>query len=180
MMKSKAIITNESRETVSILVVYFISVWLSVKYADGYAVVGPIFGLAVVAFDSKFFRNILKEKHLSFILASTLIYALVYSITSIKWESQIALVNYLIGPFPIGVVLGSILLPTAHKMIFKKPAALMRQVIFSLIASFYVVSLLAYFYNEFKWGIRFSFLGVSIAVWQGIYLYLFYSKKQKN
>ena len=35
------------------LVVYAVSVWVSNKYADGYWVVGPVFGLAVVSYDMK-------------------------------------------------------------------------------------------------------------------------------
>jgi hypothetical protein len=58
------------------LLVYVVSVWVSNKYADGYWVVGPVFGAAVVSFDLKGFKNLNLVKHGLFIALSTLIYAL--------------------------------------------------------------------------------------------------------
>ena len=154
--------------------IYIVSVWISVKYADRYTVVGPVFGLAVVAYDSKFFRNVSRDKHVMFVAASTFIYALVYWVSLGKWESKSQLFNYFIGPFSVGVVLGSILLPLAHQIILRSSIAKTKQVIPSLVVSFYVVMLTAYLSNEFGFGAHFNFASVAIAVWQGLYLYLFF------
>ncbi len=166
--------TNQERDRLIKLAIYFLCVWISTKFADGYAVVGPVFGLAVVAYDSKFFTNISREKHVGFLIASTLIYALVYWMSLRKWESSFEFFNYLIGPFALGVVLGSVLLPYAHKMFFKKSPVLTKQVIAFLLISFYTVTFFAYVYNEFGIGFSFNYAAIAIALWQGIYLYLFF------
>ena len=156
------------------ILIYTVSVWISIKYADGFWVVGPVFGLAVITCDSKLFRDINRDRHISFLIASTLIYALVYWVAMRKWETEIEIINYLISPFPLGIVLGSILLPLAHQVILKKSVVKTKWVTPALIASFYFISLLALLNNEFHIGFRFNFLAVMIALWQGIYLCFFF------
>ena len=108
-------------------IVYGVSAWVSVKYADGYWVVGPVFGAAVISYDSDSFRKLVVGRHLAFFIASTLIYALVYRISIGPWEFHSDFLNYFAGPFPSAVVTGSVLLPIAHRVIFRKtPAAAFR------------------------------------------------------
>lgn len=165
---------NRGADTLIKFIIFLVTAWMSVRYADGYKIVGPVFGLAVVAFDSNLFRKVSKEKHILFIIASTLIYGLVYWISMWKWEADFVLINYFIGPFPLGVILGSVLLPLAHRKILTSSPALTKQVMVSLVASFYMVMILAFLNNEYGVGIRFNFIAISITLWQAIYLYLFF------
>lgn len=157
--------------------IYAVSAGISIKFADGYWVVGPVFGLSVTAWDSNLFRNFDGRRHGTFLISSTLIYALVYWVAMRKWESQFEEVNYFFGPFPLGVVLGSVLLPLAHALIFKNAQARIKRTIISLAACFYVVMFFAYLGNRFWPENHFNFVAVAIALWQGIYLFSFRSSK---
>ena len=153
--------------------VFAASASISVKYAAGYWVVGPVFGLAVVSWDSNTFKNIVAVKHLSFLAASTLIYALVYRISTLNLNHASDFLDSTIGSLPIAVIVGSILLPLTHKMLFSKSLKSTVRVILCLILSFYAITLISFFNDHYGWGLRINFLAVSVTVWQGLYLYLF-------
>lgn len=167
-------------DILSKLIVYLASIALSIKYADGYWIVGAVFGIAVISYEAESFKRLNLRRHGLFLAASILIYALVYWVAMRKLESPYDILNYFIGPFPIGVVLGSILLPLAHQRIFEKPKAQAKRVIFALIKSFYLVMLLAYLTNTFWPEKHFNFAAVAITIWQGIYLYLFFIRQKSK
>ncbi len=159
------------------MLVYVVSVWVSSKYADSYWIVGSVFGAAVVSWDSNNFKNLVALKHLSFLVVSTLIYALVYHISRQNWaEGDVA--QMLIGPLPVAVAVGSVLLPLAQKFLFAETAKQPIPITLSLLVSFYVVSLISFFNDRLSFAPHVNFLLISIAVWQGLYLYLFYKGKQ--
>jgi hypothetical protein len=152
------------------LFVYGIGAWVSVKYATGYWVVGPVFGMVVVYYDSERFRKFAAGRHLAFLAASTLIYALVYGVASAKWEWSSDSLNYFLGPLPAGVFLGSILLPLSHQIILKRsPKATLRTMTW-LTLSFYLVMLLAFADERLSLKLHFNFIALSVVLWQALYL----------
>lgn len=158
------------------VIVYCASVWISATYAAGYWVVGPVFGLVVVAYDSNLFRNLKLGRHAFFILVSTIIYAAVCRIALGRWERQSDLFNYFIGPFPVAVVVGSILMCFAHRFIFQSSNSQMFRATISLIASFYLVTLFGYLKDKAGLWPHLNLISAFVAVWQGTYLYLFFVK----
>ena len=160
------------------LLVYGASVWVSNKYADGYWVVGAVFGLAVVSYDMKGFKDLDFIKHAIFLAFSTLIYALVYRISRLSWGTDTDLFHYFIGSFPAAIVLGSVLMPITHCIAFNKSKELMVRAIVTLVASYYVVTLAMYINEKSNLGLHVQWITVMIASWQGLYLYTFFSKSK--
>ena len=156
--------------------VYAVSAWVSSKYADGYWIVGPVFGMAVVSFDIKSLKNLDLFKHAAFVAASTLIYALVYRISRLEWGNNSDLFEYFIGSFPAAIVTGSVLMSVAHLMFFNKSKETMIRAIAGLIVSFYLLTFVIYFNDKSHLGWQVHWITVMIAVWQGMYLYIFFSK----
>ncbi len=162
------------------LVVFAASAWISVKYAVGYWVVGPVFGLAVVCWDSNTFKKFVAAKHLSFLAASTLIYALVYHISTLNWDHGSDFLDSIIGSLPIAVVLGSVLLPLAHKFLFSSSFKRVARLIILLILSFYIITLFSFANDHFEWSLKINFLAIAITVWQGLYLYFLFQPFNKS
>jgi hypothetical protein len=156
------------------LAVYAVSVAVSRQYAAGYWVVGPLFGLAVVFYDSSGVKGLKPLKHLAFVAASSVIYALVFWIANAKWSVSEGVTGDFVGPFPAGVVLGSVLLPAAHKVILGQRAFKAISVALSLVISFYALMLFDYFSRQSRQLLDYDFMTVAIMLWQGLYLYLFY------
>ena len=156
--------------------VYAASVWISNKYADGTWVVGPVFGMAVVSFDIKSLKNLDLFRHAAFLGASTLIYALVYRISRLEWGGNSDLFNYFIGSFPAAIVTGSVLMSVAHSVFFNKSKETMVRAIAGIILSFYLLTFLMYFNEKSRLGWQVQWITVMIATWQGMYLYIFFSR----
>ena len=167
-----------SMETLFRLLVFAASAWVSNKYADGYWIVGPVFGMAVVSFDLKSLKDLNIFKHASFLAASTLIYALVYRISRLEWGNNTDLFEYFIGSFPAAIVTGSVLLSVAHTILFNKSKDVMVRAIAGLVVSFYALVFLMYFNDKSHLGWNIQWIAVMIAVWQGMYLTIFFSKSK--
>ena len=166
----------ERMEILFRLLVFAASAWVSNKYADGYWVVGPVFGAAVVSYDMKSLQDLKLFKHASFIAVSTLIYALVYRISRLSWGGDTDLFEYFAGSFPAAIVTGSVLMSAAHMLIFNKSKEIMVRAMTALVVSFYFLAFLMYFNEKSHLGLDISWIAVMIAVWQGMYLYVFFSK----
>ena len=104
------------------LVVFAGSVWLSNKFADSHWVVGPVFGAAVIVFGWKEVRTNL-PRGAAYLAMSTAIYAFVYYLSGLKWGDTSDLFVYFLGPFPVAIVAGSILLPCAHAILLGRSRA---------------------------------------------------------
>jgi hypothetical protein len=167
-------------EVIFRLLVYAASVWVSNKYVGGYWVVGPVFGVAVVLFDAKSLKGLNIVRHAVFVGVSTLVYALVFRISEIKWGGDTDLFNYFIGSFPASVVTGSVLMSVAYTVIFNKGKDVMMRAMAGLVGSFYLLSFLAYFNEKSHLGWNVEWLTLMIAVWQGLYLLVFFSKSKAN
>ncbi|GEM_PF-966690 len=153
---------------------YVVSVAVSNKYAVGYWVVGPVFGTAVVVFAWKKAKSNWPGAA-AYIAASTLIYALVYRVSSLRWGNDSSeLTEYFAGPFPVAVLMGSVLLPCAHAIILGRPRALAWRTAAALAASFYLLTLLRYLNQELEMGPHVSWMPVTVGVWQGVYLVSFF------
>ena len=157
--------------------IYACSVFVSSKYANDYWVVGPVFGLAVVCWDSNNFRSFTAAKHLAFLAASTLIYALVFHISSQNWGHGSDFSDSLFGPLPVAVITGSILLPVAHTIFLKASTKKVARTIPLLVLSYYLVSFVSLANDTWKLGWVINFLFVSIGAWQGAYLYSFFFRE---
>ena len=158
------------------LAIYGASVWLSNKYAGGYWVVGPVFGLAVVSFDMKSPKDLNVIKHGIFIGLSTLIYALVYRISRLEWGTDTDLYHYFIGSFPAAIVTGSVFMAVAHTLVFNKSKEVMARALLTLIACYYAVTLAMYINEKSHLGLDVQWIAIMIAAWQGLYLHTFFSK----
>ena len=162
------------------LLAYGVSVWLSNKYAGGYWVVGPVFGVAVVLHDMKDIHDLRPVKHGLFIVFSTLIYALVYRISLLKWGTDTPLYNYVIGPMPAAIVTGSILMAFMHTVVMNKSKEQMLRAVIVLIVGYYFVTALMFANEKFSLNLNVQWMMVLIGAWQGLYLYTFFWKKRKG
>ena len=160
------------------LLVFAGSAWVSNKYADGYWVVGPVFGMAVVSYSMKSLNDLNIFRHAAFLVVSTLIYALVYRISRLQWGNDTDLFNYFIGSFPAAIVTGSVLMSAAHAIFFNKSKEAMVRGIVALVVSFYFLTFLMYFNEKSHLGLQLQWITLMIAVWQGMYLYIFFSKSK--
>ncbi len=158
-------------------VIYASSVLISAKYADSYWVVGPLFGLVVVVFHSANLKPLFKPKDISFLIASTLIYAIVFHISSQNWNYGSDLADSLYGSFPIAIITGSVLLPLAHKMIYGASVKTFKSAVIALIVSYYIVVLISILRDLLTPGMHLNFLLLFIGAWQAAYLCVFFPLK---
>jgi hypothetical protein len=157
------------------LAAYGAGAWASVKYADEYWVVGPVFGAVVLFFARKALRKNAAGAA-SYFAASVLIYALVRFIADLGWGDGRAFFEYVAGPFPVAIVAGSLLLPLAHRAFLKADARAAFRTSATLVGTFYLVTLLGYVNEELGVGPHVAWLPVLVAVWQGTYLAGFFRK----
>ncbi len=155
-------------------VIYACSVFISCHYVNNHWVVGPVFGLAVISWDSETFRAFAAKKHLAFVAASSLVWALVYTIASQNWNRGNDLADSLYGSLPIAVVVGSVLLSLAHRTLLGAAAKTTVRTTGLLVLSYYVIALFSLANDSLKWGLHMNFLLMSLGAWQGAYLYSFF------
>lgn len=165
------------QEQIVRFLVYAASVFISWKFADGYWVVGPVFGLAVVAWSAKSPQDIKAPKHIGFIVASTLIYALVFKISSIHMDLGSDLLESLFGSMAIAIIVGSFLLPAAHMVFFKVNEKTFANTVLILVLSYYFVVGVSCMRDAWGAGWPINILFLLVAIWQGVYLYSFFGRK---
>lgn len=157
-------------QTLLSVLIWLAASYFSRQYAAGYWVVGTLFGAAVLLCNrARVFKSI-SIQHVLFFIGSVLIYALVYLIAAKGWKFQNDWVDMLAGGVTGGVVVGSILLPVLHAMLFAGDIKTSRSVSLKLIASWYITLLLSKIFESAGVKYRVDFLWLSIAAWQGIYL----------
>lgn len=152
------------------IVAYLASVYISREYCDGYWVVGPVF--AAAALIAHYGASGLKVsfRHALFLVASTLVYALVYWIYQHGWDFRRDEVDMLIGSLSMGVVAGSILMPALHAFLFDVDMKKVRRTAGLLIVSWYLVIFVSKLDNEFGFPISLDYTLLAIAAWQAVYL----------
>ena len=151
-------------------VVYGLCVFISRQFCTGYWVVGPVFGVALLLFNSDRVFKKLSSQHLVFLITSTLIYALVYWIAANGWKFRSDWLDALAGSASAGVVLGSLLMPLIHGRFFGMDPKTVLPVSIFLIAGWYAVTLVSLAVQVIGPNFRFDFLFIAIALWQGIYM----------
>lgn len=151
------------------ILAYLLSVFVSWKYCAGYWVVGPVFAAAILMAHFKQVGKKFSLRHVAWILASTLVYALVYWISRKGWAFQQDWLDMLAGSLTAGVIAGSLLMPAIHAYLFDVPSKSARKASLLLILSWYVTIFLSLLDEKlgFKPHIEYDF--VAIALWQGIY-----------
>ena len=152
---------------------YLIGAWISQKYAAGYWVTGPVFGLVVLIWDSEMPGDIFRLKNVPFLTASTLVYACVFWIASRDFGYNSTFWEIFTGSSSWGVLLGSLLMPQAHR-IFLGNGSRVRAASIQLVISFYLVTGVSKIAEHFSLGSGVNFIGIAVFVWQGIYLANFY------
>ena len=149
---------------------YITSVLISWKFCAGFWVVGPVFALCFLAANYECVLSARSyPKHLIFILASTLIYALVFLIADKGWKFHQDSLDAVGGSLTGGVVLGSILMPFVHAKLFGIDLKTAGRVSLWLVISWYAVVLVSLI-DEWA-GVKFSidYTLIGIILWQGIY-----------
>ena len=152
------------------------SVTLSTKYADGYWVVGSVFGLVVLLWDSENWKSFLSVKRSIFLGFSIGIYALVYFISRRNWDFG-EFVNFFIGPFQVAILFGSVAMPLTHRFLLSGSGAL--KVSTLLITAFYIITFISFLNDYLRLNFHVNFLFIYVALWQGIYLKIFYNEEKK-
>ena len=96
--------------------VFLICAWVSATHMTDYWVIGPTFGLVVLVWRSTDVDALFKPDAAAFLVASTLIYALVARLS----EQHIKGLNtYSDVPLEVAVGIGTILLPASHALLLK-------------------------------------------------------------
>lgn len=152
------------------LAIYAASVFVSDRFSRGFWIVGPVFALAYLLIYRKDLKNLLNIQSASFIAASTLTYALVYTLASKGWNFKNDLLDLLFGSMTAGVIVGSLLMPFIHSLLFSTDMKNVRKTALWLIASWYGVCLISLIddFLQIPWNL--DYLLISIALWQGIYI----------
>lgn len=91
------------------VVVFLVCAWVSAAHMSDYWVIGPTFGLVVLVWRSTDLDTLSKPDAAAFLVASTLIYALVVRLEKGDFKLEGA------------VAVGTILLPLAHAWLLKAP-----------------------------------------------------------
>lgn len=150
------------------LIAYAASVWISRKYAAGYWVVGSVFALAALTVNYPTLKKF-SLKHLLFIGASVLTYALVYWISR-GWELKPEWLDMIAGSLSAAVVTGSILMPSIHAMLFGTDYKTVRETSLLMITAWYGMLLLSGIDDKIGLTVPIDYLLLTIALWQGFYL----------
>lgn len=150
---------------------YGASVFVSRKFCEGYWVVGPVFGTAVLLAHFESIRKKFSPNHLLFVAASALIYALVFWISDKGWKFQQDWLDRLAGSLSGGVVVGSLLMPFVHAILLGADPKSAQSASVSLIGSWYAVVFLSWLDEILHIKFRMDYLFLAIALWQGLYLY---------
>lgn len=152
------------------VIIWLVASYFSRQYAAGYWVVGPVFGAALLVYNRARVFKSFTLRHLFLFLASVFVYALVYLIAAKGWKFKNDWLDMLAGGTTGGVIVGSILMPALHAMLFPVDAKMTRSVSLKLIASWYITLLISKVLETAGFEFRIDFLWISIAAWQGIYL----------
>lgn len=151
------------------IAVFLIGAYLGGKHVTDYWVVGPIFGLVVVIWQATSLRALVTLRSGAFVVASTLIYALVL------W-----LYGALLHPFStqrdysfVAMIAGTALLPLAHAWCFKVSWRRVLVAIPAIYALTYLVGFLGDAVGLDKTPLA-DFLYNGVTVWQGAYLLLMF------
>ena len=130
---------------------------------------GPVFAVAYLLADFGRVKKKFSILHLFFIAASTLTYTLVYWMAGKGWRFENDTLDMLMGSLTAGVVVGSLLLPFVHGILFGVDLGTVRKVSIRLIASWYVTLFLSKIDEIFNIPGSINYAFVAIALWQGIY-----------
>ena len=159
------------------LITFLLCVFTSCKYSGQYGVVGFVFGLTVILWQTNFKTSSWTRQHGLFVVLSTLIYAIVRYLATI-WDFDSDLLDMLAGSFPIAVIFGSVALPAAQVRLFRELKPRFKKVVKALILSYYGVVLVSYLVTDVLKIDRIDFSSVMIIIWQGLYLYFFFVRKE--
>ena len=150
--------------------IYLLSVVISRQFCASYWIVGPVFAIALLLINYQSLTKSSSQKYLVFVLASTLVYALVFLIASRGWSFKKDWQDALFGALSGGVILGSFLLPRIQARLFGLALKKSLKVSLLLIISWYAVTFLSLIEDPLLEIAPFiDFLSISIALWQGIY-----------
>ncbi len=151
-------------------IIWIVSTFVSHLYDASYWVVGPVFAAALLIANYEQLIKKFSWRHLALIICSTLIYALVFWIADKGWKLDRDWLDMLIGSTTAGVVVGSLLMPSVHAILFGIDFKTVRSVFLWLVASWCVVTIVSSINDALGSKVDFDFSLAAIALWQGIYL----------
>lgn len=153
------------------LAVYGVSVFASSRHAAQMWVVGPVFALAILGVNAVHLKRAFVPRYLLLAAASTLIYAVVFLMADRGWKFHSDWMDMLFGGLSAGVVFGSLSMPLAQAFLFGRDFKTARLTSFHLILSWYFVILISGLEGALGLGLHINYIFISVALWQGIYLY---------
>ncbi|MBI4388068.1 MAG: hypothetical protein HY582_03390 [Candidatus Omnitrophica bacterium] len=159
------------------LITFGLCACISTKYCGQDWVVGPVFGVTAIIWQTGL-KN-LNRKHLLFLGLSTLIYAAVSKVSSL-WEFKSDFANTFVGSFSLAVIFGSVALPFALQAVFPETKKQFKKVVISLVACYFVITGVAYFFTNVLEVKGINFVDIMIVVWQALFLYLFFWRKSAS
>lgn len=143
--------------------VFAAGAYVSFDRCAEYWVVGPVFGVVVLLWQTAGVRALLAPKSLGFLASSTLIYALVYWISRQKMPE----VSYLFSALLLAVLVGTVLLSLAHGRWLGASQRRVRIAIPIVYAAFYLSQFLNLPDAVQKWI-------NAVSIWQAAYLFCFF------
>ena len=151
------------------LLVFVAGAYVSFAHCAEYWVVGPVFGLVVLCWQAASLRTFFAPKRLGFLASATLLYALVYWISSQKLPE----IPYLFSAFLLAVLVGTVLLPLAHGWWLGASRRRVRIAIPVIYVVFYLTQFLNLPDAVQKWV-------NAVSLWQAAYLYCFFGPELRH
>ena len=148
------------------LIAFLIGAYISALHVAEYWTVGPVFGLVVLIWHAKSPRDLYDPMGLTFLFASTFIYAIVYWI-SLRHVPTLPRAPHLLDATFLAVLAGSFLLPQAHMRWLGLERRLAIPTAVTLIVVYYLSGLLLNAVELPGWLSRWV---NAVSIWQGTYL----------
>lgn len=142
---------------------FVVGAFISGKQMDEYWYIGPTFGIVVLAWYANSIQNLLSLRNLGFLVASTLIYALVARLA---------------GELMVAVAIGTLLLPTAHAALLGTSWKRTAIAVPGIYGGWYLLGLAASWLEEWLWPVQ-SFVHMA-SLWQFAYLLFMFAPPPKR
>lgn len=141
------------------VIVFLAGAYFSGQYLNSYWYIGPIFGVVVLVWNTTSLRELLRLRNCAFLLASTLIYALVSQLLSRE--------------FSLAVAIGTVLLPLAHMLFLRVHWKRTLVAIPCIYGSWYLLNIVIYTLSGENAPLVGAFVNM-VSSWQAAYLlYMF-------
>ena len=157
------------------VLIFLIALYVSIRHVLDYWYIGPVFGTVILVWHAPSMRNLVNVRCGAFLVASTLIYALVVrTFNPDFWEPSPGTNNLYLA-----VAVGTILLPLAHALFLHASWRRLLVAIPGIYGVWCLVSILAEKLDFFTRGPA-GPVPSHIASWQIAYLVFLFAKRPKR